>query len=241
MSSAVWASIGRTGRNRVRRKRARPSSPSAIAATATADRSPLSITARRTAAGSTPITVATASLIEFSRAPCLSSRKITARRNLCSGSVAAPSRSASSSLRRAWDPFAGGLGDLGEAGIDIGERERGSRRRVGLDAVHRGVAEADPALRQLARQIRHSDRDFPGVERTAAPPRVPPACGSSSECRGPPRTWRRARRAARSARRPIGQALQHDQMFDDGVAGLVEGGSLRSHGSRCPLSCTYTR
>lgn len=101
---AVCASIGRTGRPTVSRKRARDSGPSARSARATSWREPASITARRTSAGGAPVAWARPSTATASSAPCLTSPVISPNRKRCSSSVAAPINSPTRRARSACEP-----------------------------------------------------------------------------------------------------------------------------------------
>ncbi len=101
---AVLASIGCTGRPTCRWKRPSPAAPSVRAAWATAGRSPASIAALRTAAGSTPAAAATASVTMPASAPWRSSPPASIARKRCSSAVARANSCASSSRRTALEP-----------------------------------------------------------------------------------------------------------------------------------------
>src|SRR3954468_101752 len=91
---AESASIGCTGRKSWREYRASAGSPSVSTASATAPRSPASITARRTFAAGSPAAFATASVSTPSRAPWRTSPMASAVRNDCSSAVPRASSSA---------------------------------------------------------------------------------------------------------------------------------------------------
>ncbi len=143
-------------------------SPPVSAAAATAGRSPPSIAARRTVAAGTPAALATASAITPASAPCRSSPPSSRRRNVCSASVAAANRSATQPRPAGLRALARDRADLGERGVDGGDRQRrllrGRRQRP-----QRRPADADLALRQLAGQPGHDDGDQPRVAVLAGP------------------------------------------------------------------------
>ena len=147
-----------------------------------------SIAARRTVAAGTPAALATASAITPASAPWRSSPPSRRRRNVCSASVAAANRSATSSARRACEPLPATVADLGERRVDGRDRQRRllrrapaataappSRRRSGAAAGRptartrrRRPASASPRS-PARRAVRRSGRSWPAAPRRRRP------------------------------------------------------------------------
>ena len=103
-SSAVEASMGRSGRKIVRPTASSPGRPSTRAMPAVSVRSPISMRARRTAAGDTLAARATASTTTPSLAPWRNSPTSSRRTKSASAAVARLSKPSSRSRRRWTDP-----------------------------------------------------------------------------------------------------------------------------------------
>ncbi len=176
---ALCASIGRTGRPTVSRKRSREAGPSASRASATVWSEPASITARRTSAAGTSVAWARPSTATASSAPLpdLAGDQAEQEALFVGGGRAhqLADQAGAFGLRTG----AGHLADGGEPGVHLAHGEGGLGGRFDRLAQHL-PADAEPPLREPARQIRDHDRDVVGL-------RVPEELREQSDLPGPRR------------------------------------------------------